>query len=159
MSRVVQKPASVNYVRPWMEQWIEKAAKTQSVEEANKAVGIEMPEYYRGRLEDLAFDAAALAFDQVLDLLILSSVRNKAIQGDPRAQTLYYGKARLPVFVPGFASWRPAKDDDEARAIRPEIAEAMVAAAMKAAAEADRVKDPAPRRRRRGGPPAPQSSD
>jgi hypothetical protein len=143
-----------------MKPWIDAAAAAQSVEDANTEAKISMFDYHRGRIADPAFDAAALIFDQVLDQRVLFSVRDKAIKGDAKAQVLYYGKARLPAFVPGFPSWREANrrdtGDGEARTIDPRVAEAMVAAGIKAAEEAERVAEPSPRPRRRGTLPAPR---
>lgn len=121
------------YSRSWMAGWVESADGSHSVKQACDAAGISLSEYLRGRLEDPGFDAAALVLDQVLDLMVLSSVRNAAIEGDGRAQVLYYGKARLPAFVPGFASWRgPERREPGAETIAPHVAEAMVAAALAA---------------------------
>lgn len=167
------QPATV-FARPWMAGWVEAAAAAHSVKEACDAVGVSLADYHRGRLEDPAFDAAALVFDQVLDLLVLSSVRNAAIGGDARAQVLYYGQARLPAFVPAFPSWsapespgaragtrrrgdEPAADPEPM--IDPRVAEAMVAAGLEAATtevevEVEVPAEPASARRRY--PPAPR---
>ncbi len=177
------RPAEETY---WMKRWVDAAAKAQSVEDVNIAAGINMFDYHHGRLDDPGFDAAALVFDQILDQLVLFSVRNAAIKGDGKAQVLYYGKVRVPAFVPGFPSWRAAEAEAEAKQVRAEeakaqarakarakprddedgdppamdaaVAEAMVAAAVKAAEAAARVNDPAPpsRRHRRFNPPAPR---
>jgi hypothetical protein len=104
---------AVKHSRPWMDGWLEAAATSQSVEQANTAVNINMFDYHCGRMEDPGFDAAALIFDQILDQLVLFSVRDAAIRGDVKAQLLYYNKARLPAFVPGFSSWRAAARRDE----------------------------------------------
>lgn len=51
------------YSQPWMKRWTELAASSQSLGEVNDQAGIKMAQYYRGRLEDPAFDRVALMFD------------------------------------------------------------------------------------------------
>jgi hypothetical protein len=158
------------YSQTWMQKWLQAAAGVQSVPAACEAAGISMSKYIQGRLDDLDFDRAALVFDQVIDLMILTSVRHHSIDGDPRAQALYYSKARLPAFVPAFPSWQspaPADPAGAAPTIDPIIAEAMINAGLELAERGGRGPAEAPqpgaataRRRRarkpRNDPPAPR---
>lgn len=87
----------------------------------------------------------------MLDLTILSSVRHAAIDRDSRAQVLYYGKARLPAFIPKFASWHspaPSDEQDADTPIDPRVAEAMIARGLEVADEATSPKSARSRRRR-----------
>lgn len=131
------------FSQPWMMDWVNAAAVTQSLKMLNEAVGITMWDYHQGRMLDPDFDAAALIYDQILDLIVLSSVRDNAIEGDARAQVLYFARVRIPAFCPAFPSWLAPKrrrDDDDNSAttsamvtpIEPRLAEIMVDAGLRA---------------------------
>jgi hypothetical protein len=115
--------------------WLEAAAASLSVREACRRAGIGLAQYLIGRQNDLAFDRAALIFDQIVDLMIQESVRSAALDGDPQATRIYFGKVRLPAFLPGFASWAaPARTPPELadEPLPPHVADAMIAAGMEA---------------------------
>lgn len=142
------------YSQSWMDLWVNAAATIHSLKDLNTAAGVTMWDYHQGRMLDPDFDAAALILDQIVDLQVLSSVRDKAMDGDSRAQVLYYTRARLPAFHPAFPTWlapsRYSDDDDSGGAaamaaivtpIEPRLAEIMTAAGLRALEKRPRRRD------------------
>lgn len=127
-------PREEAFTEPWMKPWLEAAAASLSVADACRVVGIGLSQYLMGRRRDLAFDEAALVLDQIVDLMIIESVRLGALDSDMQAVRIYFQSVRLPAFIPRFVSWSrsapkgPAQDE----ALPPHVYEAMIAAGLAA---------------------------
>lgn len=126
-------PEQENFSEPWMVRWLEAAGESLSIQEACRQSGVGLAQFLVARQQDPHFDQAALIFDQIVDLVIRDSVRQAALDGDSRAQQLYFSKVFLPAFLPGFASWAaPARRPEPRKPLPPEVARAVIEAALAA---------------------------
>ncbi len=123
-----------------------------SVEEILELIEIGDLSYEELRESDPNFDNLARTFDRILDRRLVDRTRAKANEGDSKAQALYFNKLRCPdLAFPRFhqaaslaprATTRPATshkkktiEEPQKTSLTPEMAEAMIAAALYVAGE------------------------
>jgi len=137
-----------------MPEWLDAASRTSGTAETCEQMKPQLPmtEYMKGRAGDSAFDAACLVFDQIMELKIIDKIRESSLDGDARAQALYFRDARRPSFTPDFASWRaplPPPPPPATNPLSAEVAAAMIEAGLtkyeaQIRADAEKSKSPAP---------------
>jgi hypothetical protein len=110
-----------------------KAIEKGSVAEACKGENRSLGEYVEARLEDPAFDEAALKVDRVLDMVVVDRVRQAAQQeGALAAQALYLKTVRLRAMQAPFPSLRSRPGPDDVPTMAPEVAAAIIKAGLEA---------------------------
>ena len=125
LEELLDQQCTREFSATWMKKWVDTASQGLSVIEACKTAEVTVRHYQDGRLQDLEFDEECRAYDQTVDLRIGEALRSRALDGDPRALSLYYSRVRV-VYLP------PKNDAERKNNMTPEIAAAMLHAGLEA---------------------------
>jgi len=117
----------------WMRKWLAAAEVAETVDDVCEESSTPMSLYIHGRLGNTSFDDACLLLEQIMELRIRSKISRASLEGDARAQGLYFKEVSRPSFAPAFPSWNapppPAIDETPLPA---QVAAAMIAAGLAA---------------------------
>jgi hypothetical protein len=136
--------AALALSEPWMRAWAELSLNAGGTEAACKKVEVSLADFADARRRDPGFDDLCRTLDQIVDLRIMEKLRTEAIQGDARAQALYYARVRELVLP-------PVDDPVDDTPLPPSVAEAMISAGLAAAAALAEAAPPKTSRPRDGG--------